>query len=156
MVSGFPTSPVALQNMHLHTWTLFLHRTKSPWYQTWWSTHEAESYGIIKKCSHQHCHILVKQWKLETIVWVFPSLPSSLEAHKFPNFMSMSTNVPTVFQGEPLSLSTCSARLITTRTQIQFQMCQDPRDHWRTPLFSKIIEGKTLYIPQRHSLDLSY
>jgi hypothetical protein len=31
------------------------------------------------------------------------------------------------FQGEPLSLSTCSERLITTRTQIQFQICQDPR-----------------------------
>lgn len=37
MVFGLPTSPVALQNMHLHTWTLFLHITKIPWYQTWWS-----------------------------------------------------------------------------------------------------------------------
>jgi hypothetical protein len=133
-------------------WILVWYLWSYPWSRELWHHQEMTQ----RASSHQYSNILVKQWKLETIVWVFPSLPSSLEAHKFPNFMSMSTNVPTVFQGEPLSLSTCSERLVTTRTQIQFQICQDPRDHWRTPLFSKIIEGETLYIPQRHSLDLSY
>lgn len=132
-------------------WLLVWYLWSYPWSRELWHHQEVTQ----RASSHQYCKILVKQWKLETIAWVFPSLPSSLEAHKFPNFMSMSINVPTVFQGEPLSLSTCSERLITTRTQIQFQICQDPRDHWRTPLFSKIIEGQTLYIPQRHCSDLS-
>jgi hypothetical protein len=106
--------------------------------------------------SHQYCHILVKQWKLETIVWVFPSLPSSLEAHKFPNFMSMSTNCQQCSRGNPFHSPPALKDWSPQGQKIQFQICQDPRDHWRTPLFSKIIEGQTLYIPQRHSLDLSY
>lgn len=120
---------------------------KHPWSRELWHHQEVQPSAL----PHTSKAVKIRNNSLSLSIFTIISWSSQISqfhvhVHKCAN------SVP---WGTP-SLSTCSERLITTRTQIQFQICQEPRDQWRTPLFSKIIEGQTLYIPQRHSLDLSY